>query len=234
MLATSRARSRTVRWIDESATGDPARSYSTFVAERERAEERQLAARARALARATEFRYPNVTLKLRMEEDGSAASAAATLTTLAATPPQASQASRAKKKKTNGQLNRNGGKVARWKRHENNALHLIMRNPPLMSNKRFVDWGAVAKLLGDQKINRTNPSEPRNRWIRIQKGLRRVASGKKSNACVRCAHPVALGHTCPYLIDEAWEAQAAAASKARAENASAEAFLAAGRGRRSM
>ena len=119
MLATSRARSRTVRWIDESATGDPARSYSTFVAERERAEERQLAARARALARTTEFRYPNVTLKLRMEEDGSAASAAATLTTLAATPPQASQASRAKKKKTNGKLNRNGGKVARWKRPEN-------------------------------------------------------------------------------------------------------------------
>tara|TARA_X000001036_G_scaffold315782_1_gene294267 strand:- start:122 stop:823 length:702 start_codon:yes stop_codon:yes gene_type:complete len=233
-----------VRWIDESATGDPTRSYSTFVAERERVEERQLAARTLALARATEFRYPNVTLKLRMQHEGDATSAAATLTTLAAIPPQAPQASRAKKS-TKGPLNRNGGKVKRWTRHENNALHLIMRNPPRIRNQVWVNWQAVANLLGDQKINRTKPSEARNRWMRIQKGLRRVASGKRSNMCIRCGHPVTLGHSCPYLIDEAWEAQAenasaetfvaaAVASRVHAENAAAETFLAAGRGRRSM
>tara|TARA_X000001036_G_scaffold221417_1_gene207208 strand:- start:2476 stop:3198 length:723 start_codon:yes stop_codon:yes gene_type:complete len=238
-----RARARTVRWAEESATGDPTRSYSTFVAERDRAEARRLAARSRALARAraTEFRYPKVILKLRMEGDGSAASAAATLTTLAATTPQAPQGSHRKRKKPN----RNGGKVKPWQRHENKALYLIMRNPPLRPNERFVDWTAVAKLLGDQNIDRTRPSEPRNRWIRILKGVRRAASGKRSKKCLRCLHPVTLGHSCPYLVDEAWEAQAAnvsaeafvaaaAASNVHAENAPVEAFLAAGRGRRGM
>ena len=94
-----------------------------------------------------------------------------------------------------------------------------------MSNKRFVDWGGreAAGRPEDQPHEAVGAAQPLDS---DPEGVRRVASGKKSNACVRCGHPVALGHTCPYLIDEAWET--------RAENASAEAFLAAGRGRRSM